>query len=136
VSDHLLEFLPALFLLGELLAGILGDELGVGEASLQDQVLVSRLKDLSLQLVLLLSDLGQKVPQLLVSLQACRLSYHCRVLHRLQIVPLHLLELGSDLSEFDTNHVFLAYNEILSPLGHLLLSLVQPHMCLLHLHLS
>jgi hypothetical protein len=68
VSDHLLEFFPALFLLGELLAGILGDELGVGEASLQDQVLVSRLKDLSLQLVLLLSDLGQKVPQLLVSL--------------------------------------------------------------------
>ena len=72
-----MEFFPALFLLGELLAGVLGDELGVGEASLQDQVLVSRLKDLSLQLVLLLSDLGQKVPQLLVSLQACRLRYHC-----------------------------------------------------------
>jgi hypothetical protein len=43
VTDHLLELFPALSFLGELLAGILSDELGVGEASLQDQVLVSRL---------------------------------------------------------------------------------------------
>lgn len=68
MANHLLEFFSALFFLSKLLSSILRDELGIGETSLQDQVLISRLKDLSLQLVLFLSDLREKVSQLLMSL--------------------------------------------------------------------
>jgi hypothetical protein len=68
VANHLLEFFSALFFLSKLLSSILRDELGIGETSLQDQVLISRFKDLSLQLVFFLSDLREKVSQLLMSL--------------------------------------------------------------------
>lgn len=68
MANHFLEFFSALFFLSKLLSSILRDELGIGETSLQDQVLISRLKDLSLQLVLFLSDLREKVSQLLMSL--------------------------------------------------------------------
>ena len=68
MANHLLEFFSALFFLSKLLSSILRDELGIGETSLQDQVLISRLKDLSLQLVFFLSDLCEKVSQLLMSL--------------------------------------------------------------------
>lgn len=68
MANHLLEFFSALFFLSKLLSSILRDELGIGETSLQDQVLISRLKDLSLQLVFFLSDLREKVSQLLMSL--------------------------------------------------------------------
>lgn len=134
MTDHLLELFPALSLLGELLAGVLGDELRVREPRLQDQVLVSRLKDLPLQQVLLLSDLREQVPQLLMPLQTW-LSNHCRILHSLQIVPLHLLKLGSDLSEFVTDHVSLFDQKFVSPPRHLLLSLVELDLRLLHLDL-
>jgi hypothetical protein len=74
VRHEFLKLLPALSFLGHLLLRILRDQLSVGEAGLHDQVLVHHFQELSVDLILLLGNSAQQVPQLLVPVQV--LSWH------------------------------------------------------------